>query len=166
MRDALTPNAPLTYAPNSVTSARVLLVIWCLASIFGVVGHARRFLGGANPGGDLLALNWSLGLAVASGFAFWAIGRRRPIGRWIAVGVFGLVIARSLASFFYALRAVLGDLESSAGMVAFSSRSEGSGALVSQAIVIAVLGLQIYLLARGTLANRYFDGSGPARLIT
>jgi hypothetical protein len=145
----------MNHAPLTITSARVLLAILFSITAYGLVDNGRRFLLGASPGSDLFLLNWSLGLTIASAFSFWAIGRRRPIGRWMAVALFVMVIVQSIRPGLYALRATQGELDPPSGMIAFSP-AEARGALVVHVLISGTIALQALLLARGRAASRYF----------
>jgi hypothetical protein len=128
---------PLTQPPDSVIAARLLLALVFAVTVYGCLAFSRSFLSGASPTDDFLTVNWNLVLAIASSFAFWAIGKRRPAGRWVAIAVFGAVIFGSIPVYLFALRG-------------------GDGPLAGVVILHVVLGLEINLLARGRNANRYF----------
>jgi hypothetical protein len=136
----------MSHPPDSVVAARLLLVLLFAVAAYGSLDYSRRFLIGANPARDFLTLNWNLALAAATGFAFWAIGKRRPAGKWVAIAAFGAVILATLPVFLLALRG-----------------AQGNGLLAGTVIIDVVVGLEVYLLARGKNANRYFASSNEPK---
>jgi hypothetical protein len=154
-------------APLIIRSIRAFLVVCAVVWGFGVVEGVfslRQQLAGREPliPVDELSVAWRFLLFAAALFAFVAIGRRWRSGRWTALVLASVAIARTLPGVSYPWRVVLGDVSAQPPgpmMFAYSSREEAVIALLMRAGLCCWFALLIVHLAAGATVRSYFADS-------
>ena len=157
------PANPPQEPPLVVQGVNTLLVVGAVIWAIGLFTATRHLLEGINAGETGLALVQDvrvvvqrLVLCVAAAFAFVAMRRRRPIGRWIAVVLGSVTSLLTIPSLLYAIRAVNGDMAAPAGMFEYSSPTEARGALAGSVVLMTAQVALTFQLARSKAVDRYF----------
>jgi hypothetical protein len=153
-------------APLSLRAARIFLGLLAVAWAWGVLGAAGHLVNAiAQPEsaaelmGDARAVLERILLMVAACASVWAIGRRKPIGRWSTVGLGTLVLFRWLPMLAQPWRGLHGDFSAPRGQAAYSSPTEALIGLIIQCLLLLLVLTLIGRVALADNVTEYFKST-------